>query len=611
MNKRLNIFIIFALSLLSAVAQKVSFDALPLNQQIRQGDKFAVTFRLNNASASAPGRPNVSGCTVLYGPSTSSRESYSVINGNVTSSSSTDYTYYYRADKEGVQTVGSVSVNVDGRTYKSRPIQFRVLPGNGNGGGYQGQPSQSYSQRRQQAVDMDDIDTQDHSRPVNANDVFVRINLSKSSAYEQEAIVCTIKLYTKYQISTFMPTLQPSFEGFLAEELDVQPSLNQVESLNGQNYMTAVLKKCILFPQRSGVLTINSGNYDVSVVQYERVNMGFMSVSNPVERKIQIKSNKGTIKILPLPQPQPADFSGAVGSYSVNSRLVGNSFRTGEAASLIYTINGTGNIKYLKEPTIDFPSEVETYAPQTDINASVKGNNVSGTMTVNYTFEPQSVGDFTISTGKFVYFDPAKRQYVTLPSKQFNIKVAQGTNASGNRSDVTSKNTDILYIHTANDNLSRTHTLVIEKWWYWALCVIAAGALGGVFYCNRRNLARLADELGTRKARAGKEARKRLRVGEAFLKQGNQEKYHEALLQAMWGFLSDRLGIPQSQLSRDNINEELTRYGADETLRARTITILDECEMARYTPVSSKEQADKLFTEATDVIEALSSLHKK
>ena len=169
-----------------------------------------------------------------------------------------------------------------------------------------------------------------------------------------------------------MPTKQPSFDGFLIQEVDVQPSLNEMETYNGQNYMTAVLKRCIIFPQKSGKLTINSGNYDISVVQYDNVNMGMFQVRQPREAKIKVSSNSGSINILPLPQPQPDGFNGAVGTFDIDSRLVGNSFRTNDPATLIYTIRGTGNIKYVKEPVIDFPTVAISLLP-----SILKRNNMS------------------------------------------------------------------------------------------------------------------------------------------------------------------------------------------------------------------------------------------
>lgn len=596
-------------SIICLSAQQVSFEAIAPRGMVREGEKFALTFRLNNASASAPRQPQIPGCTFIYGPATSSRSSYSVINGAVTSSSSTDFVFTYRADKAGRVAVPSLSVTVDGKRYSSRPIEFNVgnaIPGQQSsqqGGGGRG----NYP-----PVDMDDIATQSSGRTVNANDVFVRIILSKSQAYEQEAIVCTIKLYTKYQISSFMPTLQPSFDGFLIQELDVQPALNEVESLNGHNYMTAVLKKCILFPQRSGKLTINSGNYDITVVQYERINMGLMTVSNPTEKQIKVSSNTASTNILPLPTPQPEGFSGAVGTFKVDSRLVGNTFRTDDAATLIYTISGTGNIKYLKEPTLDFPSEFELYEPQSDIDTRVQGSNVSGTMTINYTFVPRQVGQFRIGSDKFVYFDPAKRQYVTLTTKPFDIKVSQGSGAaSTSRQDIASKNTDIRHIHLHGTAPSHGNRLVIEQVWYWLLYLLALGGLGAVFYVNRRHMRMAADVTGTRMARAGKEARKRLRTARGYMEAHNSDKFYEAVLQAMWGFLSDKLSMPASQLSRENVSEKLHDFGADTALTEKLIDILDRCEMARYTPMGSDEQMGNLYQEASQVINTLSSIRRK
>ena len=374
--------------------------------RVYEGDKFPVTFRLTNANGSDLKVAAIDGCTLLFGPSTSQSQSYSVVNGRAESSSAIEYTYYYRADKAGQFTIPAASVMADGKRYTTSPTTFKVHE--------RAEQDRPASQR---PVAVDDIDTQAAGRKVNSDDVFVRIILSRSSAYEQEAIGCTIKLYTKYSISSFMPTRQPSFDGFLIQELDVQPALNEIETYRGQDYMTAILKRCIIFPQKSGKLTINSGNYDISVVQYDNVNMGMFQVRQPHETKIKVSSNTASIDILPLPTPKPEGFNGAVGSFTIDSRLVGNSFRTNDPATLIYTISGTGNVKYLKEPQIDFPSEFEQYTPKSDIQTSVSGNEVSGKMTIEYTFVPQTVGDFTIGSDKFVYFDPSRRDYVTMSSE--------------------------------------------------------------------------------------------------------------------------------------------------------------------------------------------------
>lgn len=595
-------FLIIAALAIQAFAQNVSFQALPV-RNVRVGDKFAVTFRLNNAQAAAPKQPALNGCTFIFGPATSSRQSYQVVNGHATSSSSIDYTFTYRADKAGKVTVGAVSVTVDGKKYSSSPVSFTVGEASQN-------PQSNTGRQQSNTVIYDDINTQDADKAVNANDVFVRIILSKPSAYEQEAIECTIKLYTKYQISQFFPTKQPSFDGFLIQEMDLQPSLNEVESYNGQNYMTAVLKKCIIFPQRSGKLTINSGNYDISVVQYEKVNMGIMTVSNPRERKIKVSSNSASININPLPLPQPEGFNGAVGTFTVNSHLVGTNFRTGDAGSLVYTITGTGNIKYLKEPEIDFPSEFELYSPKSDINAAVRGNNVSGSMTVDYTFVPKSIGQFTIGSHKFVYFDPSKREYITLTTPKYEIKVGQGTAANADRQDITTKNTDIQHIHTGDSSMKKEHKLVITEWWYWMLYLAALAIMGSLVWINRRNARLAADITGTRMARSGKIARRRLKKAAKYMQAHDSEKFHEELLKAMWGYLGDKLNIPVSQLNRDNISQELESYGTGQEVKEKITTVLDDCEMARYTPNQSEQSIANLYDMASDAIHSMENIKK-
>lgn len=593
--KRFSLFILLEILLICQnMFAQVNFTVQPPTR-VFEGDRFPITFKLTNAEGSDLNVSQINGCTLLYGPSTSQRQSYQVVNGRATSSSSVEYTYYYKAGKAGQYTIPAASVIADGKRYTTKPVNFTIH-----------ESADRNTPASQRPVDVDDVDTQAAGRRVNSDDVFVRIILSKSSAYEQEAIGCTIKLYTKYSISSFMPTKQPSFDGCLIQELDVQPSLNEMETYNGQNYMTAVLKRCIIFPQKSGKLTINSGNYDISVVQYDNVNMGMFQVRQPREAKIKVSSNTGTLNILPLPQPQPDGFTGAVGTFTIDSRLVGNSFRTNDPATLIYTIKGTGNIKYVKEPVIDFPTEFEQYTPKSDIQAEVNGNDVSGSMTIEYTFVPQSVGDFSIGSDKFVYFNPQSKQYVTLTTPAYSIKVAKGVSAptTTEQKDVENKNSDIRHIHLGDKHPSLTHTLVVTKSWYWFMYLGFLALTLGLVIVNRRQARLSADVIGRRTAKASKVAKKRLKAAESFMKAGNSEKFYEEMLRALWGYLSDKLSMPVSQLSRENISSTLASKGYSEESTAGLVEVLDECEMARYTPDSSN-QMDNVYERGVKVINNL------
>lgn len=598
--KRFIIFIYLTLLVCATALQaQVNFTVKPPSR-VYEGQRFPVTFRLTNADGSDLKVSQINGCSLLYGPSVSQSQSYQVVNGKASSTSATEYTYYYKADKAGTFTIPAASIVADGKHLSTKAVTFTVHS-----------IQDANTPASQRPVDVDDVDTQAAGRRVNSDDVFVRIILSKSSAYEQEAIGCTIKLYTKYSISSFLPTRQPAFDGFLIQEVDVQPSLNQMETYNGQNYMTAVLKKCIIFPQKSGKLTINSGNYDISVVQYDNVNMGMFQVRQPKEAKIKVNSNSASINILPLPQPQPNGFTGAVGTFNIDSRLIGNSFRTNDPATLIYTISGTGNIKYVKEPVIDFPTEFELYTPKNDIDAEVQGNDVTGRMTVEYTFVPQSVGDFTIGSNKFVYFNPQTKQYVTLNTPSYPIKVAKGVSApvTTDQKDVENKNSDIRHIYLGDKNPMKQHHLVVFESWYWILYIGLLIVAGAVLAINRRNARLNADVTGRRTAKASKVARRRLKAAEGFMKSGDSDKFYEEMLRAIWGYLSDKLSMPVSQLSRDNISATLASKGYSEENANAIVAVLDDCEMARYTPDSSSHM-DSVYERGVNAINKLESNKK-
>lgn len=250
-------FILFFITLLSVgiASAQADFRLIP-PQTVIAGRNFSVTFRLSNAQASAPSAPELKGCDLLYGPSVSTMSSSQIINGRVSSSSSVDYTFMYRAKTPGEVTIPEVSVNVDGKRMTSRPATFKILEpdkntGNQGGGGH---------------VSADDITTHKPGK-VSPNDLFIRISFSKSKAYEQEPVLATIKVYTKYNISSFMVTQQPAFDGFLSEEMPVTLEA-ELENYNGQNYYSAVLKRCLLYPQKNGKLTVNSGKYELTIQQY-------------------------------------------------------------------------------------------------------------------------------------------------------------------------------------------------------------------------------------------------------------------------------------------------------------------------------------------------------
>lgn len=611
--KKLFSILTAVLLICGTLAAQTSFQVIPPRNVIA-GNRFAVTYRLSNGEGTSLNAPAIPGCKLLNPqPGVSTSQSYQIINGQASSSSTVEYTFIYRAEKDGTFTIPAASIVVDGKKLTSQATKFTILPADQASGAQQGGGGYGYGYgggSQQQSVHVDDLASQDDtSRPISKDDIFVRIILNKSHAYEQEAIECTIKLYTKFQrINSFMMTTPPTFDGFLIEEVDTQAALNAVENYNGQNYVTAVLKKCIIFPQKSGKLTISSGKYDLSVVQIERVSNGWFVSGRPVEREVHLQPYSSSVNITPLPEPRPAGFDNAVGQFTFESRLAPDKLKTGEAASLEYIVTGTGNIKYIHEPKPEIPDDFEQFTPKTDYRTRVSGSTVTGTMMVDYTIVPQSVGTFKIPEQKFVYFDPSKKAYVTLTAPGYNMEIAKGsgTTISAEQREIEARNTDILHIKTGDKHLSLAHEPVIFSWWYWTVAALLVVLLVVAILVYGRQVRLNADVAGRRNARASKVARKRLREAEGFMKSRQPEKFYEAMLKAMWGYLGDKLSMPVSQLTRQNIFETLMERGVAEDAANRVLGVLDQCEMARYTPDSSSEASvEAVYNEATSSINEL------
>ncbi|MCM1293267.1 MAG: BatD family protein [Bacteroides sp.] len=600
--------ILFALLTLTTIygqSKSASFSVNVPPGNISVGSKFQIIFVLRNAEGnpSSFNTPQLQGCKLIYGPSVSSSQSYQIINGKQSSFSATEYTYYYKAEKEGTVTIPPTTISVGGKKYTTKAATIKITAASSG----QQKPANNASR----PVSIDDYTTQSSDRSIKGNDVFVRISTSRSSSYEQEAIECTIKLYTKYNIAEFMPITQPAFNGFTVEDLPIQSSLNDRETVNGQEYATAVVKKCILFPQKSGDLTIISGTYDLTVVQYDQVNLGFYSVGQPVTKKIRVNSNSAHVKVLPLPSPQPAGFNGAVGQFTVKTNLPTNSFRTNEPATLSYTVSGTGNIRYIKDPEIDFPAEFELYSPQHNVDAKVVGNNVQGVSQTDQTFVPKETGNFKIVIPDFIYFDPAKNSYETIPGKTLDLKIARGLSSSAEKQDVKSKNSDIIYIMDCGNSLSKTHEFNIDKFWYWLIYIIAILAVAGFIGYHARQNKLSKDVVGLKRSKANKVARNRLKLAKKFMDQIKYENFYEEILRAMWGYFGDKLSISGAELSRNKVEESLKQYQVSDATLNDLNYVIDTCEMARYTPSDTPQQVADIYDKSTDIINAIEKIKIK
>ncbi len=541
-----------------------------VNDYAIQGQKFTITYRLSNIDATITTQPPTpDGTILLYGPATSTISSFTYTNGHQTTSQYTDYTYTYRAERPGKTTIPSFTIKAHGKTLSTRQRTITILPPDKN-------------TPRNPVTNQPDPQLITPTTKISPEDLIVTVTLSQNDIYQQQPTIATIKVYTKHPITTFRATTLPTFEGFLSEELPVTQT-SQIEHFRGANYYTAILKQCLLYPKKSGKLTITSGRYDVTLQTYRTITQGFMATRQPIDQNVTTTSNTLTINVKPLPQPQPATFTGAVGKYTLTANLTPKNPSSGEPATYQIKISGTGNLKNLTPPTPPLPQNVQTFDPETKIDAQFNGADQSGTYTADYTIIPQTPGTLTIPEWQYTYFDPQTKQYNTITIPAISRPVTKGSTVTTKQKNIDTL-TDILHI-TPLDNLKHGQDKPVITTLSYTLTYIATTLfLITLMIINRRHIRLSADPEARRAARAMRTATSRLHKARLALNHGDTTQYYTQLTTALRTYLSDKLHIPTSQLTRQNITISLQAAGVTEQTTRQLITILDTCEQAQYAP---------------------------
>lgn len=581
------------------VAQAASF-RVQAPSQVEQGSNFKVEFILEGADGSNPSIPQLDGVQLLVGPEVYTRMSSTIINGQASSNYSKVITMIYQAVTPGKHTLPSASINAGGKTLTTQPVTIEILP-MGN------TPAPAPAPAQPQASTTPAPSQSQQFNDVKNKDFFIKIILSKDVVYEQEAVMCTIKIYSQHNVSHFQCTRQPSFNGFLIEELPVSNN-TQYEEVNGERYVSAVLKKCILYPQEPGTLTITSGNYDVQLLKYDSLSDPFWGFSQPVPVDIKVSSNSASVNIRPLPSPRPANFSGAVGEFSVITRLKPSSFKTYAPATYSIIVSGTGNLKYIQNPIVAMPKQFDTYDPQNSVNMSPMGDNVSGSVTFDYLFIPQFVGEYKIPDSYFVYFNTATQSYDSIRVEGYNLKVEKGEGKPSEHYKLNSM--DIRDINKGNSELSKSQSFFITSPLYWIAALLAIIALvAGLITYKKMEKTRSNSKL-MRTRRASKLAQRRLKTAHELMAKNDRNGFYTETLSALWGYLSDKLSIPVSELSKENITAEMAAYGFTGQHIDETMQMLETCEFAQYAPELSSGNMEQVYNDSAMLIDKLESVKR-
>ena len=601
MMRKVIFFLLLILTTVHAWADNKATLTADAPDVVVSGDQFRLTFTVNTQKVKDFRAPSITkGFDVLMGPSRSQQSSTQIINGKVSSSSSITYTYILMAGDAGTYTIPAASIEANGEKIFSNAVTIKVLPPDQSASGSKGSQKSSAQAGNQAA-----------SGRITSNVLFITATASKTTVHEQEAILLTYKVYTLVNLRQLFGKM-PDLKGFHTQEIELpQQKTFSLEHYKGRNYNTTVWSQYVLFPQQTGKLEIPSITFE-GVVAIQTVSDdpfdAFFNGGGYQEVKKKIVTPKLTINVQPLPA-KPANFSGGVGEFTLASSINAKDVKTNDAVTIKLTISGSGNMKLISTPEVKFPEDFEVYDPKVTNNFEASRAGLSGTQTIEYLAIPRHAGNFTIPPVEFTYFDLKSNSYKTLKTEAYNINVAKGQgNADQVIADFTNKENvkvlgqDIRFIKLGDTKLMPKGDVFFGTVGYYLWYIIPFVLFVGLVVFFRKQAAENANVAKVKTKKANKVATKRMKLAGKLLAENRKNEFYDEVLKALWGYISDKLSIPVSQLSKDNIEAELAKYGVADDVIKDFINALNECEFARYAPGDENEAMDKVYTTSVEAI---------
>ena len=581
--------------------------------QVIVGKPFQLTYTVNQRARDLKA-PQMADFEVLAGPYTSTSSSTSFVNGKRTSTYTQPYTHPLLAQRAGTFTIPPANIKVSGEQYQSNGVRITVLPPDEQpaAGTTQGGNAQQSRPSQQSASDGS----------ITSENLFIRTILSKTRVHEQEAILLSYKLYFGgVDVAQFTNNTKiPEFTGFLKQDIEQGDIQTELEHYNGRNYQTAVLYRTLLYPQHSGDIQIDPATFEAVLrvqtrAQVRSIFDDFFGTYTNVTKTL--KAPGATIHVEELPKGKPAGFAGGVGQFTLASNISQTEMQANEAVTLKLTIQGTGNMKLLKTPTVDWPDGFEPYDPKVTNNFKTTAAGMSGSKSIEYLAIPRAAGAYTIPPTTFAYYDTQEDAYKTLSTPEYTLRVQRGASDEAgtpvvsnyvNKEDIKTLGTDIRYIYTGELAAAKPANPATPLLWQYAwagyvLPLIIACLLFALFH---KRIQENADIKRVRSKHANKVAQKRLKKAAQLMKSGESEAFYAEIEQALWTYLSDRLSVPTADVNKDNIASILSGKGVDEEIIAEVNRVLSDAEFARYAP-SAAQSKEQLYSAATQIIDQLES----
>ena len=582
-------------------ADKVSFVASAPDVVV-VGDQFRLSYTVTTQKVKDFRAPSIKGFDVLMGPSRSEQSSTQIVNGSVSSTSSITFTYILMANTAGEFTVPGASIVADGNQMISNSVKIKVLP-----------QDQNHNSSRRNNDNSSSIQPSSNAS-VSNQDLFITATASKTNVYEQEAFVLTYKIYTRESNLQLNNAKLPDFKGFHSQEIEMTTNARWTpEHYKGRNYYTTVYRQFVLFPQQSGKLFIEPAQFQMTVnkpVQSaDPFDAFFNGGNNVIEIKKPITTPKIALNVNPLPAGKPTNFLGGVGEFNISSSINSKELKTNDAITIKLVISGTGNLKLISNPEIKFPDDFEVYDPKVDNQVRLTKEGLTGNKVIEYLAIPRHAGTYKIPGVSFSYFDIRSKSYKTLNTEDYVINVEKGAGNADqvianftNKEDLKVLGEDIRYIKQNEVTFQPKGSFFYGSMSYWLFYIIPALAFILFFIIYRKQAAENANVAKMRTKKANKVAIKRMKLAGKLLSENKKDAFYDEVLKALWGYISDKLNIPVSRLSKDNIEEKLRNHGVSEELIKEFLNALNDCEFARFAPGDENQAMDKVYSSSIEVI---------
>ena len=595
-------FLIFLLSY-PVSAQDVSIKA-EYPAVVNTGDQFSVMWTVNSGGGEFSA-PSFNGFYKIMGPQTSYSSSTQIINGKMSNTTSYSYVYYLQAVKEGKFVLSPANFTLKNKTYSSDSMHIEVISN--------ASQNQNISAASNNSLDNSEVES-------SGEELFINLSVNRKEIFLGEPVVAIVKIYSRVNIAGINEIKFPSFNSFLKSDIETPPltSLRQ-ENINGTLYGSGVVQQFLLYPQVTGEIKIDPVQISVLIQQKVRAGQSdpfgdFFSSYQTVPKAVASQSIK--IKVKPLPGVQPNDFSGVVGKISLKATLNKESVNVNDAITFKISIAGNGNLKIASAPLLKLSPDIEVYDPKISDELKNSSNGTTGQKTFEYLMIPRHYGDFTIPPISYSYFNIGTGRYEKLTTEEFHFNAQKvndqntGITVYGgiSKEDVKYLGKDIRFIKSNPGNLKKAENIFFSKQTFYSSYAFSLLAFLLVLFLRREHIRRNSDISLVKNRKAGKVAIKRLYSASVCLKNEEIDKFYDEILKAIWGYISDKLNIPVSDLNRTNAISALQEQGVEEDNIQRLSRILDTCEFVRFAPSSSDTEAATIYEGASQFIKSVENL---